>query len=790
MKPPRWLWRGAALLAAAFAALAAGLPFVRVSWLAEPYRRSLEEALARKIEFSEVRCSLFPAPSLVAYQAVISEDPVFGLEPLAYADELRASLRLPALLAGRLEPASMRLTGASLNLVRSGSAGFNLASFLQKFGKNARQFGRIPQISLRQSRINFREGVLKSAYYLNAVDLDLEPPSSPGSGFQWRYEASPARTDRAEQGFGRFSGSGRWMPGPDGGRFALDVSLESSPISELLLFVAGRDLGLQGRFSARAFLDGPPHDLRVRGSLQLEQFDRPGFFGLRGGSFQLPLAGRLDLERQSLLVESAAPEKAGPVLPLSVHLAGSGILSAPRWSASLGFDKLPAEALLDICRRLGLETPAKLRVDAFVSGSAMFSTNEPARGEIHADSATLRFGDSAPFQATDASLRLSGDQLLLEHAQLATAAGAQVELSGSWEIPTRRLQFELRSQSMQLAEFSAALASLPGLEPPPWLASCTSGSWRGRIQFARQYPIAEQAPPGQWAGEAVLGATRCMPSWFPAPVAVDKAEIRMEGSAWRLNLAEGRFGESIFAASARFVAPRGAPAELQIRASRLEGADLDRIFRAALPHPASLLERTLRRRPAPPAWLRGLHVTGKIYADRLHVGRQELQDVQSRFSWRGSRLRFNSIVARWRELALQGEAEATLLAPAPQYRLRASLGGALAGMGWVDAEMEARAAELGPSMASSVQGWAEISAPVMNLPAGQARHLQVSVEYDGVRAAAPWRIAHAVFSMDGAFWTGHGQGSADGELRLEFTSPAGAVWEGRLWPPSAAPVAR
>ncbi len=387
----------------------------------------------------------------------------------------------------RLEPAALRLTGASLNLARNGTAGFNLAVFLQKSLASAGKSVAIPELSLRQSRINFREGVQKSAYYLNAVDLDLQPPRTPGGELRWRYEASPARTDRAEQGFGRFSGSGRWNPGGEGGRFAVDVSLERSSVSELLMLVAGRDLGLQGRFVARAFLDGPHRDLKLRGSLEMEDIDRPSLLGLRAQRYQLPLEGRLDLDRQSLELVSARPEKGKPSLPLEVRLEGEGLLSAPRWSASLGFEALPAAALLDFCRRLGIEPPAGLKVEARVSGSAMFATGRPAAGEIRAAEASVTVGDSAPVRAEGALLRLEGDLLLLEHVRLVTPSGAGAELSGAWDIAQRRLQFELRSSGMGIEELSRGLSSLPGLEPHPVLRACTAGTWRGRIGLTRSF---------------------------------------------------------------------------------------------------------------------------------------------------------------------------------------------------------------------------------------------------------------------------------------------------------------
>lgn len=789
MKCRTGLRRGLAAAFVLMAGLAAWAPFVRVPWLAAPFRRAVESALGRSVAFSEVRFSLIPAPSVVAYQVVIGEDPAFGLEPFAYADEMRATLRLPPLLQGRLEPAALRLTGASLNFARSETAGFNLAVFLQKSLGRTGKSAAIPTLSLRESRINFREGVHKSAYYLNAVDLDLEPPRTPGDELRWRYEASPARTDRSEQGFGRFSGSGRWIPGGQGGRFAVDVALERSSISELLTLLAGRDLGLQGRFVARAFLDGPLHDLKLRGTLEMEDIDRPSLLGLRAQRYQLPLRGRLDLDRQTLELRSAPPDQGKPALPLEVRLEGEGLLSSPRWNASLRFESLPAAGLLDFCRRLGLEPPADLKVEARVSGSATFATGKPAAGEIQASEASVILGDAPPVRAEGGLLRLEGDRLRLEHVRLVSPSGAGVELSGSWEMAQRRLQFELHSSGMAIEELARGLSSLPGLEPPAVLRACTAGIWRGRIGFVREFLGADAPAPPRWTGQLALAGARCTPAGFPAPVRLEKAALELEDSGWRMTEAAGRLGNSLFGASLRYRAGDAASGELRLEASRLDGADLDRLLDAALPPQPSLLERTLRRRPAPSA-LQRLTVSGSLQADLLLLGRQEFRDVRSRFRWKGRKVVFEGLTAHWRGLLIQGQAEASLQSTPSRYRLRAVVSGPAAGAGWLEADLEAQAATLVPGMQASARAWAEVFSPQLVLPAGPVRQLQASVEYDGSRGDQPWRLRQVTFWLEGQPWSARGSATGQGDLRLEFAAPAPAVWEGALWPISAAPVLR
>ncbi|MGQ9918725.1 MAG: hypothetical protein ACUVS7_15035, partial [Bryobacteraceae bacterium] len=96
-------WKRASLLGALLLAAAMGLlPWVDVPALAPALKDELSRSLGRRVELEKVRCSVFPVPALVASNLVIEEDAAFGLEPFAYADRLRASVSLPALLRGTL----------------------------------------------------------------------------------------------------------------------------------------------------------------------------------------------------------------------------------------------------------------------------------------------------------------------------------------------------------------------------------------------------------------------------------------------------------------------------------------------------------------------------------------------------------------------------------------------------------------------------------------------------------------------------------------------------------------
>lgn len=783
-------WRRRALLAAVLliAAAAAVLPFIDIPALAPPLRSALSRALGRPVELGAVRCTLLPVPSLLAENVVIGEDPAFGLEPFAYADEMRASIRPVALLRGSLEVGSIRLTGASLNVVRDEQAGFNVAAFLQKAFSPAAAAHGIPELILKQSRLNFRSGALKSAYYLNDVALDLQPPRRPGEELRWRYEASPARTDRAEQGFGRFTGAGRWVPGAGGGRFAVDVSLERSAVQELLVLLTGRDLGLQGRFVASAFLDGPLHALELRGNLEMLDLERQAFFDFQSRNMQLPFQGTLDLDRQTIQLASAPPQRGRPAAPLHVRLEGQGLLTTPSWRGEVAFTEVPAEGLLEVCRRLGVPSPPSLRVEGAVSGSAEFSTGQPARGRLSAPAARLRFGDGPAIEAQESALRLEGDLLTLESARITSPAKAQASVTGAWDWASDKLAFELRTDSMEIGELNGALKALETLGAVPFLEHCGAGAWRGRLAFMKE-PGREGGPAvTSWSGQAALSGARCTPPWLPVTLQLRKANLEPAGQAWRLRQAEAQFGRVPVELQARHDPKQKPPLQVSVRAGRLKGEDLEAVFHLAQPPRRSLLDRTLRRRAAMPQWLRQWDIGGSIEAQALVLGRQEFDHLEAQFHWQRGQILFHHVGAKWKGAAISGAGEAELWRDEPLYRTRAVVTGLAAGAAWIDAEVEVSTSTLGAALPEKARGWAEVSSPVLRLGAGgNARQLHVSLEYDGARGQQPWRLPEISFWMDGQFWSGRGSASADGALRAEFAS---GHWEGTLWPPSAPRAAR
>src|SRR5215469_619776 len=156
-------WRIPAAILLLLAVLALAAPH----FPAEGYRRriqaSLENALGRPVTIRQVHFSFFLTPAFTLEDVVISDSPSIGIEPLAYVSELTARPKLWAILLGRMEFSSVRLEGASINLVKTGAASepghWNFEALLNRnFIAAFPEIRMVGETFIGASRINFKFG--------------------------------------------------------------------------------------------------------------------------------------------------------------------------------------------------------------------------------------------------------------------------------------------------------------------------------------------------------------------------------------------------------------------------------------------------------------------------------------------------------------------------------------------------------------------------------------------------------------------------------------------------------
>ena len=407
------------------------------------------------------------------------------------------------------------------------------------------------------------------------------------------------------------------MPKGTEGRLEIDLELERSLASEVLTLVTGRDLGLQGRLSTRAQFDGPIHDVKISGTLRVENPGQQSFFGFRGQAWTLPYEGRLDLLRQEFRV-ATAPAREGERLPLALEASCTGLLSQPKWSGSFGFDGLPAPVLIDLAQRFGVRAPDGLAVLGSVHGSIQYTQDQPTRGRVALRDASVALAGAGPLTFPEATVVIAGSEITLEPAAMRTPADNTVELSGRWELEKEVAEFRLSTPGLPLPALRAALDNLPNVPRVDALESCLEGEIRGELRLERHSPDPESL--AAWFGDLELERALCSVAGAP-DLRVERAAVAIRGAQWSVRKASGHWGYAPFRADMDFNPVALRPFRFNLTLPKLDAAALDPFFKPALRRPQTFLERTFRSRAAAPAWLATRRAEGSLHVGSLELGR-------------------------------------------------------------------------------------------------------------------------------------------------------------------------
>lgn len=743
----RGVWTAVALLVL-FGAAVVVAPRVKADALRGPLQEALSEALGRKVLVGEVRYTVFPVLGVTATDLVIPEDPRVGLEPVAYVTELQAGVHVSSVWRGRMVVSSLRLVEASINLERTDELGWNVGLLLARAEQRVKEQELAPGIALRRGRINFRQGTRKSPFFLNDVDLDLEAPRSAQEPVEWSFEASPARTDRAEIGFGRFRGDGRWRAakGVKGGIAEVEIELERSATSEVAILVTGQDLGLQGRMTARVQLNGPPAEMALRGRIELEDLDRGGRFGARGEEWVLPFEGSFHAERQAIEVRTQEGESQ-EATPLMILLAARGLLTKPEVEAAFTLNAFPAPTFLDIARRLGAETPPGFTLEGTLHGALALPKEGSLNGEVALRDGEVRLEGAGPVSVKEATVRIAGGALELLPATLTTPSGATADVSGRWTAATGALAFQTKFMGLPLDELKTALGTVAAQRPEP-LEACGQGVASGELRY-------EQGPEtgaGAWAGEMALKDAECTAPGLRNAAKVRNAAVSLRGAQWAVTQAAVRWAGAEGVVSVMQGPGQLRPVRVTVQAERLDGRQLEEGIRAATERRSTLLQRTLRRALPPPEWLLARRVEVEVRARVLALADEEFERVRLHAFWDGARIDLPRVELARGGAVFSGRGEVNLRAAMPAYQLTGVVERFGATGAVVDATVDLRTAGLGKALLEAMRVSGRLDAWQVATSGGSLDWVAACYDYEAARPQNARLRLQCLEARDGGEW--------------------------------------
>jgi hypothetical protein len=359
----------------------------------------------------DVRLRLLPLPGFTFRRLRISDDGEFGAEPIlqtAEDDGQRsvATLRLSSLWRGRLEIASVSLTQASLNLVRTPDGHWNLERLVNRAAqvpsaptskKKPEARARFPYIELKESRINFKVGPEKKPFTLAESEFALWLATE--NRWNVRLKAIPLRTDESisDTGFIELSGSFDRAADFSQTPFHFQVNWERPEINAITRIALGHDPGWRGAVDLNAELKGTPVDFSARLNGGVDEFRR----------YDIARSSALDLRfscDQRFRAEVEHPSTANQLefkcrLPLE-----SGVLTAegalhplgrsPDFSVRLFASDVPVSILVRAMLHAKSTLPDDLSGEGLVTGDWSVDSRSSApvtwKGSISISNAILR----------------------------------------------------------------------------------------------------------------------------------------------------------------------------------------------------------------------------------------------------------------------------------------------------------------------------------------------------------------------------------------------------------------
>ncbi len=730
-------------------------PLVSARRFAEPVRAALERGLGRRVEVGDVRVRLLPTPGFSLEKLIVHEDPAFGVEPLAYVEEgVDLAVRVTALLRGRVEFTSIRMTRPHLNLQRR-AEGWNVAGLFAHALESARRSGaRPPAIVLTGARINFKTGDRKSVVYLSETGLELSP--SAAGELTVAFSAEPARSDRPAHGYGALRGRGRLRDG----KLDLDINLDRSAVSEILVVLHGRDLGLGGFVTANARVTGSAARLAIAGRARFQDLPRWSWL-LPGGSREsLEFRGSLELPAGAIEMETVETE----ALPLALRYRARPERDGVRWAVSAVMKGLPVQSALALARQTGVAAPEIREATGRVTGAAGYDPESGFQGGLRLEDISIALPGEGAARIGSAALTLDGDGMHLAPAEVSFDSGETATVEA--RLGPRSVEVKIQTARMPLDHLRSVAAAAVG-ESPPVLAECRGGWWRGALRYARS-----GAADASWSGSVDVGETSLAVEGLDSYPRIESARVQFKGRQTQMQAAV-KMGGGVTAAY-WFDPAAAIPHRLELSAAEIDWAQIEKTLSPALDRRQGFLARTLRRgRQAAPAWLTGRNVAGRLRAGRMEFAGVALTGVRGRFRWNGARCEIEDFAAAALDGEISGRVALDLAGADAVWRAELRMRNIEWQGGRLDSDARLRARGIAGDLLASLRGDGLFEARSVRIPP-EGDWRRVSGAFALRAGAGGPRLAltdlDAVFG--GQTYTGQGESGLDGSLALDLASGA------------------
>jgi hypothetical protein len=667
-----WL-RALLVLAAALLLMGCIAPFVNAARFGGSIQRALEASLGRKVQFENIHFTLFSGPGFSLERVTIGEDPRYGLEPFAFVPVLEARVRLDKLLFGELRLSSLRLVDPSLNLVRNEDGTWNIVELVNRLtAPRHAPLNLFPALEVSDGRLDFKFGIRKTTLYIANSDLSIYPARS-GKVYV-EFSGSPARTDRAGNGFGHLRGSLNWIfhqrtGTPD--QLAGDVTLDPSNLSELTTLFQGHDVGVHGTVSSNAHIAGPVNHLTISGELRLEDVHRWDLLPSSGEDWRIRYGGQADLPAQRLALYTV-PLRSSEATPVVLQVHANDFLGRSDWSIFAELRKAPLGSLLPLAKRMGLTIPQDAQLTGTLDGVIGFSKASGLQGGVEISDAAATLPNVPPLRSPSAHVTISGDRMHFDRAAIETDVNGTLAASGDYYLASPRIEASLTATAFPVAALKRTMAEW--FDPAGAFSAFSSGELSGQFSYAHDLSPGDALQSPAWSGDFQFANSTLSLPGLAVPLEDAQGRAVFNRSTFNLERFSARLDGKLVKATYRYALAAKRPERVHIEMPNASLAELQDVLEPTL-EPQGLLARFRFGRRSVPTWLDSRNLEGDILIDQFSINEVNLGPFSSRFIWQGTSIRFPSVQVNLLEGLIRAQGVVSLASYSPRLRFKASIAG-------------------------------------------------------------------------------------------------------------------
>lgn len=661
-------------------------PYINAARFSRPLRAALESSLGRKVEFQSIHFTLFSGPGFTLENVRIDEDPRYGLEPFAYVPALQARVRLDKLLLGKIRLSGIRLVEPLLNLVKRSDGTWNVVEMVERLSAPRRApLNLFPALEVSGARIDFKFGTRKPILYIADSDLSIYPQRSGKVYIQ--FSGSPARTDRAGNGFSHFRGSVNWYTrAPKANQLEADITLDESNLSELTTLLQGHDIGIHGTVTSRARIAGTLNHLHLAGALEMDDVHRWDLLPSSGDEWRIRYVGNLDLLANRCDIQTL-PSQQHDSSAVSVQMRISDFLTRPIWSVVANLRSAPLDQLLPLGKRMGIAVPEGLSLAGSLSGAVGYSNTGGFSGGVAVENVVATVPDLPPLRSASASATILSDHVHFYSAILQSSAGGTLRAGGDYYYSGDAALASLDADDFPISALKETATAWFGA--PEALAAFSSGDITGRLTYERHTESAAAADVNKvsWSGEVQLSDGTLNLPGVASSLKNAQGRVSFAPQTFDLTHFSAKLGENTLRANYHYdaQAKRIERVHIEMPSAALEQVESE--LNPALQAQSLLVRLRVMRRSIPP-WLEARNLEGDLTVNRFSAYQAALGSLSTHFIWRGPAVQFTSVVLNQGDTRIRAKGSVSLTSYAPHWQFHGSAAGFQWGGGLLNADGE------------------------------------------------------------------------------------------------------